>query len=177
MAINKKQAEKLCTKAELELFVNSLPAELKPLTRAQVFRKIQSARRLRDKQQDLLRRQRLASRDKSGAKDGKSGAANARTEQKIVLFTEALARFEKRLEQLDNAAAKAAAQAEKAAAKAAQTVAKPAPIPPKSTSKATRPAPLALPKDQRLAKSNVPRQQAHSASRNRRDQGRKDNRG
>lgn len=177
MATTKKQAEKLCNKAELELFVNSLPAELKPLTRAQVFRKVQSARRLRDKQQDLLRRQRLASREKSGAKDGKSGAANARTEQKVVLFTEALARFEKRLEQLDRAAAKAAAQAEKAAAKAAKKAAKPAPAAPKSTSKATKPAPLAVAKDKRLAKSNIPRQQAHSASRNRRDQGRKDNRG
>ncbi|MBE7545079.1 MAG: hypothetical protein M9913_05765 [Bryobacteraceae bacterium] len=177
MSITKRQAEKLCTKAELELFVSSLPTELKPLTRAKVFRKVQSARRLRDKQQDLLRRQRLASREKSGAKDGKSGAANARTEHKVVLFTEALARFEKRLEQLDNAAAKAAAQAEKAAAKAAKKAAKPAPAAPKSTSKATRPAPLAVAKDKRLAKSNIPRQQAHSASRNRRDQGRKDNRG
>lgn len=170
MSITKKQAEKLCTKAELELFVSSLPAELKPLTRAGVFRKVQSARRLRDKQQDLLRRQRLASRDKSGAKDGKSGAANVRTEQKVILFTEVLARLEKRLEQLDKAAVKAAA-------KAAKQAARPAPAAPNPLSKATKPAPLAVPKDKRLAKSNVPRQQAHSASRNRRDQGRKDSRG
>jgi hypothetical protein len=167
MALTRKQAERLCTKAELELFVQSLPAELKTLTRVQVVRKLQSARRLRDKQQDLFRRQRLASRAKSGAKDGRSGLANVRTEQKAQLFSEALARFEKRLEQLDKAAARATAQAEKQAAKAQKTPARPAAPKPTAT----------IAKSQALAKSNVPRQQAHSAARNRRSQGRKDNRG
>lgn len=168
MAFNRTQAQKLCTKAELELFVKSLPAEMKDLTRAQVLRKLQSARRLRDKQQDLFRRQRLASRDRSGAKDGKSGIANVRTEQKLALFNEALARFEKRLEQLDAAAAREAAKAEKAAKKAAKPV--------KKASKSVKNATPAFAKDTRLAKSNVPRKQAHSAARNRRAQGRKDNR-
>lgn len=170
MAFTRKQAEKLCTKAELEIFVQSLPTELKTLTRAQVVRKLQTARRLRDKQQDLFRRQRLASRAKSGAKDGKSGLANVRTEQKAQLFSEALTRFEKKLEQLDKAAARAAAQAEKAKAKAAK---KPAPA---AKPVAAKVAP-GVAKSQALAKSNVPRQQAHAASRNRRAQGRKDNRG
>lgn len=168
MAFNRTQAQKLCTKTEFELFVVSLPAEIKPLTRAQVLRKLQSMRRLRDKQQDLLRRQRLASRDKSGAKDGKSGVANARTAQKLALFNEALARFEKRLEQLDRAAAREGAK------KAKQP--KPAPKPAKLISKAPSPQ-SAVAKDNRLAKSNVRRQQAHDAGRNRRAQGRKDNRG
>jgi hypothetical protein len=164
MAFNRTQAQKLCTKAEFELFVKSLPAEMKDLTRAQVLRKLQSARRLRDKQQDLFRRQRLASRDRSGAKDGKSGIANVRTEQKLALFGEVLARFEKRLDQLD----KAAAKAQKAAQKAAKPV--------KETSKSAKTTTPVFAKDKRLGKSNVPRKQAHSAARNRRDQGRKDNR-
>lgn len=168
MAWNRTQAQKLCNKTEFELFVASLPAEIKPLTRAQVLRKLQSARRLRDKQQDLFRRQRLASREKSGAKDGKSGAANARTAQKLALFNEALARFEARLAQLDKAAARAAAKA----AKKPQPAAKPV----KVINKAPSPQP-AVAKDKRLAKSNVQRQQAHAAGRNRRAQGRKDNRG
>jgi hypothetical protein len=173
MAFNRKQAEKLCTKAELELFVQSLPVELKELTRAQVLRKVQSARRVRDKQQDLLRRQRLSSREKSGTKDGKSGVANVRTEQKLTLFSEALTRFEKKLEALDKAAARAEAlAAKKAAAKPVKATAKPV----KKAVKA--PANSAfVAKDKRMAKSNVARKQAHSASRNRRAQGRKDNRG
>lgn len=168
MALNRTQAQKLCTKAEFVLFVASLPAEIKPLTRAQVLRKLQTIRRLRDKQQDLLRRQRLASREKSGAKDGKSGIANVRTAQKLALFGEALARFEKRLEQLDRAAAREAAKAARKPKPAAGAA--------KLVNRAAAPKPAAA-KDARLAKSNVQRKQAHAAARNRRAQGRKDNRG
>jgi hypothetical protein len=93
------------------------------------------ARRLRDKQRDLLQRQRLASRTATGTKDGRTGVANARTADKAAALDEVLARFEKRADLL---ARKAEAAARREAAKRAAAIRKAAK--PKAKAKAaTRP--------------------------------------
>jgi len=105
--------------SELTLFESSVGAELASFTAAQLKAKIVRARNLRDKQQDLLRRQKLATRARTGTKVGVSGVANQRTEQKLKLFSEVLARFEARLAAVEAASARAAVRAAAASAKKA----------------------------------------------------------
>lgn len=121
MAYNRRQAERLLNAAELELFDASLAGSVTALTAAQLKAKITRARRLRDKQRDLLQRQRLASRSATGTKGGRSGIANARTGDKAQLLDEVLARFEKRAGLL---ARKAEAEARREAAKRAAAIRK-----------------------------------------------------
>lgn len=136
MAYNRRQAERLLNAAELELFDASLVSALSTLTAAQVKAKVTRARRLRDKQRDLLQRQRLASRSTTGAKGGRTGVANARTADKAKALAEVLARFENRAELL---ARKADTEARREAAKRATAIRKAAK--PKTKTKAPgRPA-------------------------------------
>jgi hypothetical protein len=125
MAYNRTQAQKLLTAAEYELFEASLAETLAALNAAQLKSSITRTRRLRDKQRDLHQRQRLASRDASGNKSGKSGVANARTAQKAQALDEALARFEKRAAAMEKRATaearRDAARRAAAARKAAQS--------------------------------------------------------
>jgi hypothetical protein len=114
------QARKLLTAAELEVFVASRGNMLTAMTLVQLRAKAKRARALRDKYQDLLRRQRLATRERVGSKVGRSGLANARTAQKAQAFADVLARFTQRLAQCEAAALRAAKPA--AAVKARQTV-------------------------------------------------------
>lgn len=116
MATTLIQARKLLTAAELELFALSRGDDLKALTAVQLRGKVRRSRTLRDKYQDLHRRQRVASRGRTGSKSGTGGVANERTAQKAQVFAEVLGRFEQRLAQLEAAAARAAQKA--AAAKA-----------------------------------------------------------
>jgi hypothetical protein len=102
------QARKLLTAAELEVFATSRGEALKALTVAQLARKVQRTRTLRDKFQDLLRRQVVATRTRTGSKTGTDDTANARTAQKAQLFDEVLQRFEARRAQLEAAAERAA---------------------------------------------------------------------
>jgi hypothetical protein len=127
MAYNRNQARALLSAAEYELFEASLADHIGTLTPAQLKSKVQRTRRLRDKQRDLLQRQRLASRARSGSKSGSSGVANARTGQKAQVFDEALTRFEKRAAQLDKQAAAAARRASALNAAAARKPAKSSP--------------------------------------------------
>ncbi|MEO8848763.1 MAG: hypothetical protein ABI440_09075 [Casimicrobiaceae bacterium] len=114
MAHTRAQAAKLLNRSELELFAESRADVVKTLTAARLRGKIRRTRNLRDKFQDLFKRQRLATRARTGSKVGTSGVANQRTDQKLELFADMLQRFEKRLAQL--AAAEAAAAKKKAAA-------------------------------------------------------------
>jgi hypothetical protein len=97
MPYNSATAKKLLTSSEYELFQASLAREVQGLTDARLRSKIARTRNLRDKYRDLLRRQKLALRDRGVSKGGRSGVANARTEQKRQLLDEALQRFEERL--------------------------------------------------------------------------------
>lgn len=128
MATTLIQARKLLTAAELDVFAASRAEALKALTAVQLRGKIKRSRTLRDKYQDLLRRQKVATRGRTGSKAGTSGVANERTAQKAQVFTEVLGRFEQRLAQVEAAAARAAqktAAAEARLARLAQKQAKP----------------------------------------------------
>jgi hypothetical protein len=108
MAYNRIQAGRLLGAAELQVFEASLGKTLAALTAAKLRVLIKRARAMRDKARDLLQRQRVATRDRTGNKGGTTGAANERTAQKVQVLGEALARFEGRLAQLDAAAERAA---------------------------------------------------------------------
>lgn len=108
VAYNRIQANRLLNARELELFEASLGEPLRELTAPRLRLLIRRARALRDKSQDLLRRQRLETRRRTGSKAGVGGTANERTAQKARAFGEMLQRFEKRLGQLEAAALRAA---------------------------------------------------------------------
>ncbi|MDP2065699.1 MAG: hypothetical protein Q8K38_06990 [Burkholderiaceae bacterium] len=107
MAYNRIQAARLLSSSEMTLFAASLADQLVLLTASQLRSQVRRARTLRDKFQDLLRRQRVDTRARTGTKGGTSGTANQRTAEKAQAFTEALQRFEKRLAKVEAAAARA----------------------------------------------------------------------
>ncbi|MCO5123652.1 MAG: hypothetical protein M9915_07910 [Rhizobacter sp.] len=115
MPFNRNHVRSFLAKTEIGLFESSLGADLKALSAAEVQRRIDRTRKLRDKYRDLLRRQKLATRARTGSKRGLSGVANERTAKKAKAFEETLARFEAQAKHLAAAAEKAA---KKAAAKA-----------------------------------------------------------
>jgi hypothetical protein len=132
---NKTQAAKLLSAAEMDVFAASLAPAIKELSAARLAGKVKRARTMRDKFRDLLKRQKVATRGRTGTKAGTSGSANERTAKKAEIFDEVLQRFSARLEQVQAAAARAAAReaiakaksqarAEKAAAAAAKKVSK-----------------------------------------------------
>lgn len=100
MAYNRSHARVLCTKSEYELFTASLSDNIRQLTPARLRAKIDRTRRLRDKYRDLYKRQRLATRSRTGTKKGNMPDSNARTEEKAKLFAEALDRLTARADQL-----------------------------------------------------------------------------
>jgi hypothetical protein len=100
MAYNRSHARALCTENEYKLFTASLADEITSLTPAQLRSKIERARKLRDKNRDLFKRQRLSNRERTGTKKGDRPDSNARTGDKAKLFSEALVRFENRAAKL-----------------------------------------------------------------------------
>lgn len=127
MATTLTQARKILTAPELDLFAHSRAEGLKALTPARLRAKLVRARALRDKYQDLYRRQSLAARDRTASKRGASGEANERTQAKATVFSEVIARFEQRIayceavEAREQARRDAAASRGKAAAPARTT--------------------------------------------------------
>ena len=111
MAYNRNQVAGLLSSSEMELFMASLSSAIGELDAVALRSKIRRARTLRDKSQDLLQRQRLATRARTGAKSGTSGVANERSAQKAKAFAETLQRFEKRLALLEERQAREAARA------------------------------------------------------------------
>lgn len=95
MAWNRIQAARLLSGKEMELFESSLSDKAPRLDGRQLGGHIRRVRTQRDKFQDLVRRQKVSTRDRSGTKSGTSGKANARTGDKVQLFSEALVRLEK----------------------------------------------------------------------------------
>ena len=117
MAYNRNHAKTLCNKTEYQFFESSLRGNIDKLPRKSVQDGIKRARTLRDKYRDLHKRQRLATRDRTGTKKGVKPATNERTEQKAKLFAEVLERFEVQLKALKEAEKAAAANTKKTAAK------------------------------------------------------------
>lgn len=110
MPYNRIQVQAFLTKPEVDLFESSLAGSIKLLAPAALNRRIERARTLRDKYRDLLQRQKLATRSRTGSKGGTSGHANERTDQKAVALDEALKRFESEAARRDASAAKSAAK-------------------------------------------------------------------
>jgi hypothetical protein len=166
MKFDRTLARRLSSASELELLESSSGAALKDLSESRLRANIARARRLRDKQRDLLRRQRLASRARTGSKHGARPDSNARTGQKARLFEEALARFEERLGALQ------APAAPKKRAKAVSRAPRPGAAKGPRGGKPPKAGPRAL-----LQKARSPRTkaiQAHVKSRGRRAQARRD---
>ena len=123
MAISMQRAAKLCTAAELNLVKASAPRAIRGLTQKQVSSKLDRARRLRDKHRDLVQRQSLRTRARTGSKHGDIGPKNERTSQKLEIFEEVLERFETRLLDFDEAD-KPATEAETKAGRGGKRAAK-----------------------------------------------------
>lgn len=103
MAYNRIQAARLLNVRELEVFEASLSDRLGTLSERGLTTMIGRARTLRDKAQDLLQRQRVATRGRTGSKAGASGHENERSQQKAKALGEMLQRFETRLKQVEAA--------------------------------------------------------------------------
>lgn len=106
MAISAARARQICTKAELDLVLQSTTVHIAKLDAKQLKAVIRRTRTLRDKWRDLAHSQ---TRDTKATDPDKLGDANARSSEKAVLFDEALGRFEKRLTKVDAATEKATA--------------------------------------------------------------------
>jgi hypothetical protein len=119
MPYNRNHVRSLLNASELALFESSLPGAVKDLGERRLRSALGRARTLRDKFRDLLQRQKIATRGRTGSKLGNSGVANQRTERKATVMAEVLARFEARAAELDTATKKAATK--KAATKAGAT--------------------------------------------------------
>ncbi len=124
MPYNRIAAKKLLNASELELFDAGRRDEIGALGTTQLHAKIERTRRLRDKHRDLYRRQRVSTRARTGTKTGARGDANLRTRQKEELFGELLARFEKRLAQIEAVERRAQLQAVKRERRATKSAAK-----------------------------------------------------
>jgi hypothetical protein len=125
MPFTRNHVRAFLARTEIDLFESSLGAELKALSAADVQRRVERTRKLRDKYHDLLRRQKLATRARTGSKTGSSGEDNERTAKKAKAFDETLARFETQAKHLAAAAKKAAAKSPAKSARTAKTAAKP----------------------------------------------------
>jgi hypothetical protein len=169
MTYDRRRARQLSTQSEFELISASYSDSIGKLSKRTLQSNLARARRLRDKQRDLLQRQRLASRARTGSKHGARPDSNARTAQKAELFDETLSRFARKLESLE------AAQGRKAKKKAPSGPRAPAakgPMPPRGAGKARGQAAVR----QKPRSPRMKAVQAHVGSRGRRAQARRDSR-
>ena len=136
MAVTRDQASRLLSESEMTLFSESRNPTLRSFSARELTRRIERARKLRDKSRDLLQRQRLGSRKLTGSKGGATGQANERTARKGEVFDDILQRFENRLQEVQGgdeaASGRAAAGARGARAR------KPAARQPAAHKRATR---------------------------------------
>lgn len=184
MAFTRQSAAKLCSETEFALFSASFPDQSKNFTKAQLTGKLQRAKKLRQKYQDLYKRQRLAARARTGSKGGRSGDANLRTAQKQQLFAEAVARLQARLDLIHAAEERERLRAAKAAADAARR-AVPAPRPAKKKSSAAKTSAAktfqsiearAAQRARQTKRPGAKASRAHSAAQTRRNQAKRDRR-
>lgn len=114
MAISVKEARQICTKAELDLVLQSTTRNIGNLDAKQLKAAIRRARTMRDKWRDLAKSQ---TRGTKADNPAKLGTANARSGEKAQLFDEVLGRFEKRLSKVDPSTQGASADSKKPAKK------------------------------------------------------------
>ena len=121
MAVTRAKATALLNKTEMGLYDDSRANALRGLSEARLNQLVTRARTARDRARDLEKRQRLASRGKTGSKSGRSGQANARTGEKAELLADILKRLETQhrdVSKANKAAAKNGASKAAAAKKA-----------------------------------------------------------
>lgn len=109
MAFTRAQAEGLLNKPEMALYDDSRINSLRGMSPADLAKRIDRARKARDRARDLLQRQKLATRDRAVGKRSATGDANLRSKRKAELLADILKRFE--------AQSSAAGKREKAAGK------------------------------------------------------------
>lgn len=86
MAYNRTQANTLLSAEEMVLLDASLADRLKASGAAELRKHVKRTRTLRDKSSDLLQRQKIATRGRTGTKLGPDGDANERTQRKVLLL-------------------------------------------------------------------------------------------
>src|SRR5215831_1841562 len=94
------EARRLSSSRELSLISSSLPPALQTHSAARLKSKISRARRLREKYQDLYRRQKLASKTRMTGTP--SERLNFRTLRKKQMFGEVLTRLRRQLEKVSS---------------------------------------------------------------------------
>lgn len=94
MTFARAQAESLLNQAETGLYNDSRINSLRRLQVKEIDKRIERARKARDRARDLLKKQKLASRANSGSKRGASGKDNERSQRKADLLADILKRFE-----------------------------------------------------------------------------------
>ncbi len=120
MALNSITAKQLCTKSEFQLFTESLQKNITSLDEKSVKTRISRSRKLRDKYRQTANRQDREARGKQPPRRRNPSQGSVATRKKEQLFSESLARFEKRLEKLSSDREKPPArQAAKGPAKSA----------------------------------------------------------
>ncbi len=100
MPITRDQAKRLLNQSEMRLFGDSRNPALRSLSAKALASRVERTRKLRDKSRDLLQRQKLKTRERTGNKLGRSGVANQRTEKKGEILEDILQRFESRLQEV-----------------------------------------------------------------------------
>ncbi|QCO67510.1 hypothetical protein E5843_06495 [Luteimonas yindakuii] len=115
MLITRAKATALLNQKEMELYTDSRVNTLRQLDAKALTTRVGRARDARDRARDLVQRQKLASRDRTGAKRGASGMANERSKEKATLLGDILSRFEAQLRQVEREERKSAKAAERAA--------------------------------------------------------------
>ncbi len=192
MAYNSQTARALCSASELELVRASFARGTDIAPRARLKAQLVRVRRLRDKYRDLWRRQRLASRERTGTKLGARPGSNVRTKEKAQLFAETLARFERQWAAAPGSVAAKARSKGKAARAAAPTLNRAArrhglarALAPKAKPVKRAAAPragfvsekaLQAARRQRLQNTRAKTLQAHVRARGQRNQARRDSR-
>ena len=107
MPITRAKASQLLNQRELALYDDSRINGLRQLDGRALATRVARARTARDRARDLVRRQKLASRERTGSKRGSSGGANQRSKDKAELLADILDRFETRLREVEGTAGKA----------------------------------------------------------------------
>jgi hypothetical protein len=94
-------ARKLTTKDEAEFLEGLQPGRIESVTPARLRQKLSRARRLRDKYQDLARRQSGQARGKRAPTGSRPATSNQNTLRKVELFEWAIERIESQLSATD----------------------------------------------------------------------------
>lgn len=97
MQITRAKAVVLLNKGEMQLYDDSRHNPIRKFSVSQLESRITRARGVRDRARDLVRRQKLSSRQQTGSKRGTSGNANQRSKDKVEILADILKRFETRL--------------------------------------------------------------------------------